>query len=122
MTPFMIASVEPLPGRLRSRRIAFEPAIEVIEIELFAPEQPRQRLAHYVLAVGSDALGNNGSIKLVCFMPSLSDLLVEAAIQNLRTRRRSGRKPEPHCRRVAGRHLQIIMRRGFGAVAVWING
>ena len=46
MVPFMIAAVEPFVRRLRARWIALEPVVDIVVIELFAPEQTGERLAH----------------------------------------------------------------------------
>jgi hypothetical protein len=64
--PFTVAAVEPFLRRLRARRIAFKPAVYIIVIELFAPEQTAERLAHDGFFVGC-YVGNHRAIKLIGF-------------------------------------------------------
>ena len=42
MVPVFIARVKPLPRRLRTGRVALNPAIQIVAIELLAPEQARR--------------------------------------------------------------------------------
>ena len=71
----MIATVEPFARWLGSRRIAFQPAVEIVVVKLLAPQDSGQCLAHDVLAIRCDAVGNNRPIKLLRFGALLCNLI-----------------------------------------------
>ncbi len=51
MRPVGVAALETLAGRLRHTGIALEPAIDLVVIELFAPEQPGEGLPLYLACI-----------------------------------------------------------------------
>ena len=55
--PVRIAALEACRRGLRIRRVAFEPFVNVVVIELLRPEQPGQCLSHDLLSVGRKPLG-----------------------------------------------------------------
>ena len=50
--PARVAAVEARVRRGRLGRVAVEPALDVVVVELLAPQHPRERLAHHVRLVG----------------------------------------------------------------------
>src|SRR5262249_41139530 len=51
VSPLAVSSIQSLRWRGRFGGVAFEPRAHIVIVELFAPEQSAQRLAHHALGV-----------------------------------------------------------------------
>ena len=79
----MIAALQPLARRRRTGGIAPQPPAHIVVIELLAPQQPREGLAHDIPTIRGKIRGDEGSVKLVRFLLSLRKDPVEAGIKGL---------------------------------------
>src|SRR5215213_6715614 len=77
MFPLMIATADTLCRRLRCRRIATQPLLDHVVIELFGPEHSGECLTHDEPRISREGCGNYRFVKLVGFTKSLGEGLVE---------------------------------------------
>ncbi len=78
VSPLVIAAFRALRGRGRIARIALQPVLDHVVIELLGPQHAGKALAHDVLRVRRKILRNDRRVELVGFALAESKRLVEA--------------------------------------------
>src|ERR1700758_3260187 len=73
----MIAPSPPLLGWAWVVRVASQPILDDVMIELLGPEHSRKALAHDVLRVCGEILRNDSRVKFVCLTPPERECFVE---------------------------------------------
>src|SRR6516164_3543874 len=100
--------------------VSVNPAVDVIDVVLFAPQHSSQRLAHYVRLVRRELLWNHRSVEHVGFLPAPFDDFVERlaveAVGLERCRLAAG-KQEADRRTALRRNGQEVVRCGLGSLA-----
>ena len=77
--PLVVAALESLGRRRRLGGIALEPAPDVVVVELLAPEQARERLAHDAPAVVVEGVGDDRGVERVRLAHAAREQGVELA-------------------------------------------
>src|SRR5215472_10695244 len=103
MFPFAITTALSFRRRLGSIRIAVEPLLDHIVIELFRPQHPGERLAHHRASVVREMSGGHCLVELVSFVNSLAEDLFEIRERVLALPYWLVRQTQTNCRCVAGR-------------------
>jgi hypothetical protein len=75
--PLRVASARPLRRRQRLRRIAVEPTLHDVVVELLRPQQAGQALAHHRARVRAEVRRDHGGVELVGFTLSRRERGVE---------------------------------------------
>jgi hypothetical protein len=111
-------------GRRRLGRVAVQPARNVVVVELLAPEQPAERLAHHHGLIGGRAWRRQLGVELVRLASAQRDHPVEVGAERAR---RPGTgvvrpQPQPKLRRRARRDRHLIPERALGTAPVGVDG
>ncbi len=118
VSPGLVATMQPLGGRRRHRRVAVEPSIDVEMEELLRPKHAGERLPQHSPLVRSRRCGCQPRVERIRFgAPSRHDL-VERGFLAVRTRAQL----EPHLSRLTGLDREVIARRHLRAHAVRVDG
>src|SRR4051812_39126957 len=111
----MVTPIPPLWRRRRHKRIAIEPLSYGKVIELFRPQQPRKRLAHYPVALDRKVRGNDAGIEFIGLVSAIVKHLVKFR-SKLSTGSIGGyAESKLYDSAFPGFDSESIIRRGFGA-------
>src|ERR1700726_1675583 len=99
VSPLMIASLPSLLGWAWVVRVASQPILDDVMIELLGPEHPRKALAHDVLRVCGEILRNDRRVKFFRLTPPERECFVEGVKRVLSFEVRVG-KPHPYYNRL----------------------
>ena len=103
----------------RIRAVLFEPAVDVVVVELLRPQHPGQRLPHHVRGIGAERRRNDAGVERVGFLPARLENGVEGRAKGaVAMRRRGGQVAEAqaHGGGAAGGDRERILRGGFRAL------
>src|SRR5688572_8556522 len=93
--------------------VAFEPAADIVIIELLCPQHSGESLTHDIGSVSIDVFRYDGRIKNVCFRLARQERFVEVLSEQPSPSLHGGTISETKAssRRISGSDLELIMRR-----------
>ena len=115
VAPVAVADRAPRRRRRLRRVVAVEPARDVEEVALLAPQQPRQRAALHEPLVGGGLARGQPGVERVGLGLARGDDRVDGGE---RIRGRLVGEPQAQRDRAARRHHVLVVQRGLGAAAV----
>ena len=123
MLPIAVATA---PARWRRRglcRVAVEPLLDDVVVELLRPQKPRERLSHDALRVFAQVFGDDRRVELVGLAPPHVERALELLAEGfVNARRRLLREAQTHDALAARRDRQDIARRGLRAAPFGVDG
>src|SRR3989442_12906266 len=120
MLPLVVPALRPPWRGRRASGVAFEPAPDVVVVELLGPEEPGERLPHHALGVVREPLRDDRLVELVGLSHALTEDSVEVLAERAGRKRRVG-EPEPRDDALAGLKPQPIVRGGLLAKSLGVG-
>src|ERR1700722_7511522 len=110
----MIAPLPALLGRARVVRVAAQPILDDVMIELLRPEHSRKTLTHYVLRVCREIPRNDRCVKFIGLASPERECCVEV-VKRVRSSEVRVGKSHPYHDRLTRTERQFVMGGCFGA-------